>query len=282
MSPTRLKMGCLWLLFLNGLCPGLLAQTGQSEGCGNKAFTDSLVEVYSQKAWKWGYNHPQWQASWDSLLAVCPNVAFAYREKAIPYIKNGNYAKAFELEDKAVALDPRAWIAYRGFLHCVFSKNYEKALEDFSSADSLASGNFVMDHTYDFYRGLCFLGMKEYPLAVRFFDADLAAQSKENTHFNSYFYAGLANFLSDNYSEAERLLKSCLQTYPQQPEANYYLSKVYQATGRTSDSAQSSERAKQYFQEGFGLNEANVIYVNYPYQISYEDLGLPVPAAKGK
>lgn len=279
MFPTKLKTASLWLLFLSGVLVAHAVPAQHHEDCVNKTFTDSLIEVYSTKAWEFGYNHPQWQASWDSLLLVCPNVAFAFREKAIPHIKNGNYSKAFEYVGKAVELDPVSWLSYRGFLHCIFTKNYDLALQDFSAADSLAPGGYVMDHTHEFYRALCFLGMKAYGLALTHLNADLETQTKGNEHFNSYLYGGIIQLLSGNYLMAKEMLNKCLGIYPQSPEANYYLAQVYYQLGERSQGDVSMEAAKRFFGEGYRLNEANEFYVNYPLQITNSDLGLAPPTS---
>jgi hypothetical protein len=115
-------MGKLLILFLSFLLHPALSYSQLKVDCSSKAVQDSLLEVYSAKAWKFGYNHPNWEASWDSLITICPNISYAYQEKAITYLKSADYAKAFELEDKAVELDVKRWIAYRGFLHCIFTK----------------------------------------------------------------------------------------------------------------------------------------------------------------
>ena len=263
------------ILFLSILVIRISAYSQPKIDCNSKAVQDSLVEVYSKKAWMFGYNHPQWQASWDSLLAICPNVAMAYREKAIPYLKNGDYAMAFKLEDKAVEFDPKSWIAYRGFLHCIFTKNYEKALVDFDHAAKLAPKAYIMDHTYSFYRGLSFLGLEEYDQAEKAFLMDIAQQHEKNgsndIHFNSLLYLGIVYYEMKDYKKAEKILKDCLRLYEQLPEANYYLAQTFKKTGNAAAS-QYFQKAKEYFQQGYKINEDNEVYTNYPKQISLSDI----------
>ena len=268
-------MGRLTILFLSFL---LLKVNGYSQSvvdCKSKVFQDSLVQVYSEKAWKFGYNHPQWQASWDSLLAICPDIAMAYREKAIPYLKNGDYAKAFQLEDNAVELDPESWIAYRAFLHCIFTKNYERALVDFERAEKLVPKAYIMDHTYSFYKGLSYLGLEEYDKAEQALLLDIAQQHEKSgnndTHFNSLLYLGIVYYEMKEYFIAEKVLKDCLQLYEQLPEANYYLALTFKKTGNAM-ATQYLEKAKEYLQLGYKINEDNEFYANYPKQISLSDV----------
>ncbi|HEV7380612.1 MAG TPA: hypothetical protein VGN64_12520 [Dyadobacter sp.] len=263
------------ILFLSFLLVQVTGYSQSAKDCKSKAFQDSLIQVYSEKAWKFGYNHPQWEASWDSLLAICPDVAKAYREKAIPYLKNGDYAKAFQLEDKAVELDPESWIAYRAFLHCIFTKNYEKALVDFERAETLVPKAYVMDHTYSFYKGLAYIGLEEFDKAEQALLKDIAQQHEKkgnnDTHFNSLLYLGIVYYEMKTYTKAEKALKDCLRLYEQLPEANYYLALTYKKTGNAM-AKHYAEKAKEYFQLGYKINEDNESYTNYPRQIALSDI----------
>jgi tetratricopeptide (TPR) repeat protein len=262
-------------LFLSLLLVPLLSYSQQKTDCSSKVVQDSLLEVYSEKAWKFGYNHPDWGTSWDSLIAICPNIAEAYQEKAIPYLKSGDYAVAFGLEDKAVELDPKRWIAYRGFLHCIFTKNYEKALTDFQLAEQIVPNASVMDHTYSFFCGLSYLETGVLEKAEQLFLKDIDQQKRtgkgNDIHFNSLLYLGIVHLEMKEYIEAEKDLKRCLVYYPQLPEANYYLAKTLKVTGH-ADADMYFEKAKEYFNQGYKMNEDNEAYVNYPRQISLVEI----------
>ncbi|MFN3382080.1 MAG: hypothetical protein ACK41O_21680, partial [Runella zeae] len=148
----------LSLFYFQIIC---LGQNSRIIDCSSKQVQDSLVEHYIDNgAEKFGYNHPKWQVYLDSLISICPNIARAYHQKALPYIKNGDYGSAFPLEDKAVQYDPERWLSYRAFLKCIFSKDYKGAIIDFDLAQKIAPHIFVMDHSYSFYKGLCYLELK--------------------------------------------------------------------------------------------------------------------------
>lgn len=243
--------------------------------CYSKVVQDSLVHIYEKKASKYGFNHPHWEETWDSLLTICPNVAEAYHEKAVAYIRNGDYAKAFEFEEKAVDLDPQRWIAYYAFMNCIFSKNYEKALIEFNRADTLVPNASVMDHTYSFYRGISYLELNELDKAELEFLKDIRQQRRSNEHndihFNSLLYLGIVYSEMKEFDKAEKYFRDCLQQYEQLPEANYYLAQTLKIIGNREYSLYF-EKAKQYFSAGFRINEPTEMYVNYPRQISEQEL----------
>ncbi|HEX8660021.1 MAG TPA: hypothetical protein VF690_20930, partial [Hymenobacter sp.] len=154
-------MGKLWPLFLSLLALARLghcqqpAASGAAGRCSSKQYQDSLVVRYLDRgAHTISYLSPRWALYCDSLIAACPNIAYAYQQKAMPLIKCADYAGAFPLIDKSVALDANRWLAYRGFLKCIFTKDYVGALADFQRVALLKPNGREMDHTYAFFAGL--------------------------------------------------------------------------------------------------------------------------------
>jgi len=241
--------------------------------CGSTAEQDSLIARYIERgAQRYGYNHPNWEKYCDSLIARCPRLALAYREKAIPYLKNGDYARAFALEDQAVALDPRAWTAYRGFLKCIFTKDYAGALPDFKRAEQLSPGSYEMDHTYAFYRGLCLLELGRYAEAATALATDRRQQiqgdPQRQPHFNSLFYEGVLRYEMKQPARAVAALRQCLGQYRQFGDAHYYLALCYQQQGLAAQARQHLALAHKGLKDGYSINEDNVFYANYPHQIT--------------
>src|SRR5882757_2487796 len=55
------------------------------------------------------------QEQFDRAISLCPKLAFAYFEKAVPYLKRGQLTVWKTLIDKAVELDPVLYLGYRGW-----------------------------------------------------------------------------------------------------------------------------------------------------------------------
>lgn len=267
------------ILFLNLLivthfcCCQTIKESSEKCDCKNKKVQDSLTLKYIDNgAEKTDYNTQIWQTYCDSLINICPNIAVAYQLKAIPYIKMGEYAKAFPLEDKAVELSPREFTAYRGFLKCIFLKDYEAAIIDFQKAQQLNLNGYEMDHTYFFYQGLCNLELKKYGEAEENFIQDIFIQTGGNAsksiHFNTLLYIGILYYeMKENQKAKEYLLKSLLQ-YKDLPDANYYLGLVYKSEKKIELQTKYLEIAKLSKSKGFSLNEDNIYYVYYPHQVT--------------
>jgi tetratricopeptide (TPR) repeat protein len=264
---------CLSLLALARLGSGQSAPAKLAASCGSKHYQDSLVTRYIENgAHKYSYNDPRWAQCCDSLLAICPNVAYAYQQKAVPLIKDAKYAEAFALENRAAELDPQTWLAYRGFLKCIFTKDYEGAISDFQQVARLKPGSREMDHTYPFFEGLCNLELGNYQRAEANFKEDIRQQKgpggQQAVHFNTLFYVGVLYLEMKNYAQAQRYLAQCLKAYPQHPEANYYLGLTEQAKGDREAARRYLLAAQKALASGYRLNEDNIYYANYPRQIT--------------
>jgi tetratricopeptide (TPR) repeat protein len=269
-----------WPLFLSLLALARLGHCQQPPpaklpvgDCSNKAYQDTLVARYLDRgAHRISYLNPRWGLYCDSLIAACPNIAYAYQQKAMPLIKCGDYAQAFPLIDKAVALDANKWLAYRGFLKCIFTKDYAGALVDFRRVAQLKLNGREMDHTYAFFAGLCNLEMGNYKQAEADFNEDMRQQSgadgRGEIHFNTLFYAGLRALKQQQYPQAQAYLERCLKAYAQHPEGNYYLALAHRAQGQETAARQHLDAAQRALISGYRLNEDNIFYTNYPGQIT--------------
>lgn len=271
-------MGKLLILFLSFFLAGCFGYSqkitilANSCDCTNKKVKDSLIEKYLEHgAEKYSYNSPPWQQYCDSLIAICPNIAVAYQLKAIPFIKYGEYEKAFALEDKAVELAPKDFTAYRGFLKCIFTKDYEGAIADFKKAQELVPNSYEMDHTYFFYQGLCYLELGNYVKCQENFKQDIFLQNKgdssKTVHFNSLFYLGILYYEMKNFTLAEENLLKCIKVYNNHPDANFYLGLVFGAIGNDSSKSKYLNIAKEALEKKYSFGEDNVFYANYPHQI---------------
>jgi tetratricopeptide (TPR) repeat protein len=272
------------ILFLNFLLLPLLfsCQTRQPKllcDCSSKIVQDSLIEKYIDNgAQKLNhlYNNPNWQLYCDSLIALCPNIAVSYQQKAVPFIKNGDYAIAFPLEDKAVELDPKRYMAYRGFCKFLFMKDYEGAIVDFQKAQQLTPNGYEMDHTYFFYEGVCNLELSDYSKSEKNFEHDILIQTggdkKKSIHFNTLLYVGILYYEMKKNDKAKEYLLKCLSEYPEFPDANYYLALVYKSENNNALKKKYLEIAREKIKQRFGINEDGVYYANYPYQITLYEI----------
>lgn len=243
--------------------------------CSSRRVQDSLFHAYVQKAHSIGVDSPDWDATFDTLISICPNISEAYQEKGIRQMFLGNFGRMIAYNDTAVTLDPKRWLAYRGYLHCLITQDYPKAITDLLAAEQLTPNAFTMDHTFSFFIALSHMESGNYKEAEKYFLKDIAQQKRgegqNDLHFNSLLYFGILYYLMNEFDQAERKFSECLQLYEMHPMANYYLAMTMKVTGNQHHNIYF-EKARQAIQDGYALNEPNLRYAKFPRQITLEDI----------
>ncbi|MFA6150047.1 MAG: hypothetical protein WC716_01920 [Chitinophagaceae bacterium] len=265
-------MGKFYQWHLSFLFVLLISNSGkaQHDFCKNEKWKDSAANVLFQQ----NYMSNRWQYICDSILTIWPEYDYIWQLKAMPRFKGGYYDCASL--DKAVSINPEMRLPYRAFMKCTFAKDYFGAIVDLKAAEALIKGGGLMDHSFSFYLGLCYLGIEQADSAVRYFEKDIAHQSqtmgKGNEHYNSLFYLGLSYLQANQVSKAEKYLKASIKGYSRFPEPNFYLGKLRVLKNEKKEAKRDFEQSKKFLLEGATMNEDNNFYVDYPFQIGLSDI----------
>lgn len=231
---------------------------------------EEIVEKRIAEAGKLFLFSQDYQAALDKILKEYPRSAYAWQQKAMPLFKQGKYEIAMPILDKAVALNPKSYMDYRAFMKCIFSKSYAEAIKDFEAAKALSGNSYVMDHTYDFYIGLCHLQLGQFQEAEQVLEADrkahLAKASGVAPHFLDVFYLGIAKYELGKFEAAIAEFDTALETYQEFSDAEYYKFLCLLKLGRSKEADPLLRKAIADYKRGFTINEDNVIYERYPYQ----------------
>lgn len=241
----------------------------------NKAQDAIVKQSLDSCAYKYNYTFQmqEWQSCIDEGLKKDSTIAYLWQQKAMPYFKCKKYEVGMPFLDKAVLYDKQEWLPYRGFMKCIFSKSYKDAIADLEECIKLYGNGYVMDHTYSFYIGLCYLQLNEYDKAEKVFDdyvTNIYKNRQQLEHPTAYFYQAIAKYELKKYDEAIAILDKALKVYPQFSDAKYYKAICLAKLGKPKDeiSALGTE-ARSDAAKGFKLNEDNTIYETYPYQIRF-------------
>lgn len=157
-----------------------------------------------------------------------PTHAESWRELSIPFLKRGMPHLWKKYIDKAVELDPVAWQGYRGYNYLWFYRDYKKAIADFNATDTLTP-NFTdapQGHSVDFWRGIAYLGLKDYENSIAFFDRHIQKEIKESgedwVEHEAFLYRGIAHYEARNYEKALKSLNTLLKYNTDFADAKYY------------------------------------------------------------
>ncbi|KPE51463.1 hypothetical protein [Chryseobacterium indologenes] len=66
----------------------------------------------------------------DKAVELYPDFSHTYKEKSVPYLKNGDFVTWRILINQAVALDPKRNLGYRGWYRIEFLTDYNEAIQD--------------------------------------------------------------------------------------------------------------------------------------------------------
>ena len=247
---------------------------------GKNAAQERIIEEYlTNCAEKYNYTiqMSERQACLDEGLKIDSTIAYLWQQKAMPYFKARKYEVAMPFLDKAVQFNPKRWQPYRGFMKCIFSKDYKGAIADLEDCKKKFGNLYVMDHTYDFYIAISYLQLNEYAKAETILQAyvdEIYKNRQELEHPTAYFYLGIAKYELKKFDEAIVIFDKALKIYPNFSDVKFYKAVCLSLLSKQEEATDLFKEVREDFKLGYKLNEDNVIYELYPYQLQGYFIGL--------
>lgn len=212
----------------------------------------------------------EWQHCLDHGLEKDPTIAYLWQQKAMPYFKERKYEVGMEHLNNAVLYDPERWQPYRAFIKCIFAKTYREAIADFEECKTKFGNTYVMDHTLDFYIGLCYLQLNDFGRAEALFKAyidDIFANRQQLEHPTALFYYGISKMEQAKWDAAITEFDKALKIYPNLSDAKYYKALCLMRQGKMEFAEPLFNEARGDAGKGYTINEDNTVYETYPYQV---------------
>ncbi|MDO1512150.1 tetratricopeptide repeat protein [Maribacter confluentis] len=237
---------------------------------------DSMqIRKFVELAFKAPLHSKEHQVFLDSALHIQPDNAWLWQQKAMPLYKSRKYSLGKPFLEKAVEYDAKRWLDYSGFMKCIFSKEYLESITDFVRFKNEFGDGYVMDHTYNFYIGLSYLQLNEFNKAKEFLElskeqqyADFSKDAPhEACHYLDWYYLGIANFELGSYQEAISSFDMALKGYGNFADALYFKGRSLTKLG---DPEGVEWERKAFENANNTINEDNVIYEIYPYQVFHK------------
>ncbi|MFD0992552.1 tetratricopeptide repeat protein [Tenacibaculum geojense] len=232
-----------------------------------------LYKHLKNGAWKYDLYSKEWQTEIDKGLAKDSTIAYLWQQKAMPLFKQAKYEVGMKFIDKAVKYDRIRWQDYRAYIKCIFAKTYKDAVNDFEDCKKRFGNNYVMDHTYNFYIGLCYLQLNQFKKALHIFEKDYNETLKDKgenwIHHLDLFYYGISKYEIGDYNGAILLFDKALKLYPQFSDVLYYKSKCLEKLNKLTEANKIIKIAEDYAQKGYSINESGSPYERFPYQVRW-------------
>ncbi|SRX54469.1 tetratricopeptide repeat protein [Aequorivita sp. CIP111184] len=238
---------------------------------------DSIVENVMHSLRNYGLNSQKRRNLLDTAIAKYPTIAEFYQQRAMPLYKQDKDELGFPFLNKAAELNPQKYLDYKGFMECVFSKNYKVTIADFEKYIKLFGEGYVMDHTYYFYIGISYLQLNEFEKAKIYLKKSVGQIEEKSgrdwVHHLDLMYLGIANMELDDNENAIKDFDEALSKYPNFGDVKYYKAGCLYRLGKKEEAMKLFNEAKEDILKGNTINEDNVIYEHYPYQVRKEWFG---------
>lgn len=234
-----------------------------------------IDEYHTNCATKFSYYYQmaQWQECLDAGLKKDATIAYLWQQKAMPLFKTRKYEAGMVFLDKAVALDEEKWLDYRAFIKCIFAKTYKEAILDFEKCKSMRGNTYVMDHTYDFHIALSYLQLNEFKKAEAIFKADIEDQilKYKEAHYLDLFYYGITLYEQKRWDEAISIFDKALGQYSEFSDVKFYKGICLVQLGKKEEAKIIFEESENDFKNGYTINEDQIFYETYPYQVKRKE-----------
>jgi len=202
-------------------------------------------------------------------------------EKSRLMVESHQYEKAIEFDqensnawmersvafNKAVDLDPKLHLGYRGWIRLRKMRDFDRALEDFDRLDSLTP-KFVdapWGEDIDFLRAECYFGKKEYQKTIDLLNRNIKNKKEDWADVHSFVYLGLCEFELGNYEKAISEFQRALKQSEYVPESFFGMAKAYQKLGQIEKAKENILKAENnmHYKRDDVYNEfLNEIYVS--------------------
>ena len=244
------------------------------------AVSCNTKEEQVKKIYDYGFHYYQGSTQHMNAFAYAleldPSKAETYRELSVTYLKRGIPHKWNSWYKDAIKYDAETWQPWRGYLYLWFYRDYKKAIADFDASDTLTP-NFTdqpQGHSVDYWRGIAYLGLKDYKNSILYFDTYINQEIEESgedwVEVTAFLYRGIANFEAGNFEEAMLNFNKQLQ-YSRNfsADAKYYKALILKEQGDFKNAKTIINEAIEDFNAGYYNNRP---YVETLRQIYLEDL----------
>jgi tetratricopeptide (TPR) repeat protein len=199
---------------------------------------------------------PESMLSIEKAIRTDTTFAEAWRELSVAYLKRGMPLEWKPLINEAVKHDAAIWQPMRGYLYLWFYRDYKKAIADFNASDTLTPHlDYPQGHSVDYWRGIAYLGLNDYPNSIAFWDKHIAKETADSgedwVEIEAWLFRGIAHFESGALNKAQADFEKALNYGKNSADAHYYLAQIHSAQQQPEQAQAELELAKQDFKAGY-------------------------------
>lgn len=188
----------------------------------------------------------------DSAILICPRFAYAYREKAAPYVKSGNFLEWKKYIDLAVKYDSLAYLPVRASLRYKFFADYAGAIQDIEWMEKISRSDIGFSSNGAYHltivKALCYKQLGKPKEGIKTIENRLN-NGKYTAGLYDYLHLGVMHYQVGDYEKAIDALNQ-QRSQHDFAEVSYYLALCHQRLGNTEAYAQAKQAAVALFNAG--------------------------------
>lgn len=212
------------------------------------------------------------QEAFDKAIDLCPDFSNSYMEKAVPYLKNGDFVTWRILIDKAVALNPKMHLGYRGWCKFQFLRDYSGAVQDLEELKKYYPEDLGRslngDYHLDVVRAMSYSALGQKEKAAGIIENLLASKGYFKGMYDRY-QLGVTYFELGRYDKALENFEKQSKEY-NFAENIYFKSKVSKI--RNKDYLDLKTLALKTYDEGKTMKDVYIHHFNKIYRKQIEEL----------
>jgi tetratricopeptide (TPR) repeat protein len=190
------------------------------------------------------------QLRFDRAIELCPLIDYAWMEKAVPYLKRGDFITWSKLINKAVELNPIGHLGYRGWCKYQFLRDYLGAIQDIEQLDSMKKEDIGYCITGDYHlniaKALCYKAIGQKQKAIDIIELQLAEKNYTPMNFD-YLHLAVLKWEIGDPDIALILLDKSIYLNDYYAENYYYKALIFLEKGKISEFKNFMVKAKSYY-----------------------------------
>lgn len=242
----------------------VLGDTAQYKAC-------KLVEENIDKYYQFSR---EFHLLMDTALQICPRFAYAYREKAAPYVKSGDFIEYMKNMEMAVKYDPSTYLPIRASVRTKFFADHQGAINDINLFLSTHQGDIPGSHNGTYHllvvKALCYKSLNQPDTAIAILEKLLATKDYFTGGFD-FLHLGVL------YLETGKPEKA-LQCFTRQKEENnlaeneYYTALALSKLNRVDQAKKHLMNAKELLVPGTKMHDPYHEMIDQIYLVDIENL----------
>ena len=197
----------------------------------------------------------------EKAVKINPNNDLAWRELSLPYLYAGMLEQWNAHMEIAMKLNPQAWQGWRGYQKLFFFRDYSGALFDFDATDTLTvdKTDYAQNISVDYLRGLCYLGLKDYPRSIEYFEKYIEDETKKSgakyVDETAFLYLGIIANHERKYEKAIEYFNRAVKYETGNADMDYHKARALLHIGKIREAEELLLMAKKKFKDDKYMNQ---------------------------